>query len=128
MSNAVLGSFGTCKSTQIFAVSTRLNFLCAFVLLACSLSAGTAAGQSTAARLSGTVYDEQHAVLPGASVTLRNVETGRMRTTVANKMGNSSWSDSNQAGMRSRSSSSSFGTPTGPMEPRQVQLGVRVKF
>jgi hypothetical protein len=61
--------------------------LCLIILFVGSLAQGTAAGQSTAAGLSGTVYDEEHAVLPGASVTLCNVETGRIRTTVADKTG-----------------------------------------
>jgi hypothetical protein len=45
------------------------------------LAPSTVSGQSTAATLSGTIYDEQHAALPGAFVTLRSTETERTHAT-----------------------------------------------
>ena len=44
--------------------------------------------QSTAATIAGTVLDEQKSVLPGATVTVRNMETGQIRTTTADATGN----------------------------------------
>jgi hypothetical protein len=44
--------------------------------------------QSTAANVSGTVHDQQQQALPGATVTLRNVDTGQVRTTVSDQTGN----------------------------------------
>jgi hypothetical protein len=43
--------------------------------------------QSTAASLSGTIYDEQHGVLSGASVILRSTETERTHATFSNRRG-----------------------------------------
>jgi hypothetical protein len=45
-------------------------------------------GQSTAASVSGTVYDQQRGVLPGAALTLKNHETGQVRSTVSDGTGN----------------------------------------
>jgi hypothetical protein len=55
--------------------------LCALMLPA-ALSA-----QSTGATLIGTVADDQHAVLPGVTVTITNVETGAARTVVTDQAG-----------------------------------------
>jgi hypothetical protein len=44
--------------------------------------------QSTAATISGTVLDEQKSVLPGATVTLRNLETGQIRAATSDATGN----------------------------------------
>jgi len=41
-----------------------------------SVIAADASAQSTAASLSGTVRDQQAAVVPGASISLRNLDTG----------------------------------------------------
>ena len=43
--------------------------------------------QVAAANISGTVYDQAGAVIPGAKVTLSNVATGVTRTTAANDVG-----------------------------------------
>jgi hypothetical protein len=39
--------------------------------------------QSTAGRVSGTVYDEQRGALPGAMVSLKNLDTGQLRETTS---------------------------------------------
>jgi hypothetical protein len=54
----------------------------ALLLLAVVLGApAAAAGQTTTATLQGVVRDTSHAVLPGATVTLRGADTGFVRTT-----------------------------------------------
>ncbi len=47
-----------------------------------------ALAQSTTASVSGTVYDQQRGVLPGAALTLKNLETGQVRSTVSDATGN----------------------------------------
>ena len=47
-----------------------------------------ALAQSTAASVSGTAYDEQRRVLPGATITLKNLETGQVRSTASDATGN----------------------------------------
>ncbi len=46
-----------------------------------------AAAQSTTGTISGTVRDAQQAVLPGVSVTVRNVDTGLSRTIITDASG-----------------------------------------
>ena len=53
------------------------------VLLAIPILATPVRAQSTTGSLQGTVMDEQHAVVPGATVTVRNVDTNARRTTVS---------------------------------------------
>ncbi|HEV3216993.1 MAG TPA: carboxypeptidase regulatory-like domain-containing protein [Vicinamibacterales bacterium] len=67
----------------------RLLIYRAALLLACATVAivRPAVAQSTAARVSGIVYDEQRGVLPGADITLRNVDTGQVRNTVSDQTG-----------------------------------------
>jgi hypothetical protein len=57
------------------------------VLVACSSSV-RAQGAQAAAALNGTVRDESGAVVPGASVTLRNTSTGIEQITKSNGTGN----------------------------------------
>ena len=59
------------------------------VVLACAIImvAGPAFAQSPAAAVSGTVYDEQHAVLPGAAITLKNLDTGQVQETISGQTG-----------------------------------------
>ena len=53
-----------------------------------SLFSATPVGaQSTAATVLGTVLDEQKAALPGASVTIRSLESGQVRSTTADARG-----------------------------------------
>lgn len=56
----------------------HLSLLC--VLLA--FAAAPAAAQSTTGSIQGTVRDNQNAIVPGATVTVRNVETNATRTVV----------------------------------------------
>lgn len=58
----------------------------AYVLLAGPF-AGTAAAQSTTGTIQGVVRDDQNAVIPGATVTIRNVGTGQVRTQVSSEQG-----------------------------------------
>jgi len=59
-----------------------------FVLvLALLVPASNAMAQSTAATVSGSVLDEQKAALPGATVTIRNLESGQPRTTTTDTRG-----------------------------------------
>ncbi|MCL4848138.1 MAG: carboxypeptidase regulatory-like domain-containing protein [Acidobacteria bacterium] len=57
------------------------------VLLVALATAGTAAAQATTATILGTVQDEQGGVIPGATVTIRNVETNLVRTGVTDGSG-----------------------------------------
>jgi Carboxypeptidase regulatory-like domain/TonB dependent receptor/TonB-dependent Receptor Plug Domain len=58
-----------------------------FALLALLIAAAPVFAQSTSATVSGSVVDEQKGALPGATVTLRNVESGQSRSTVTNERG-----------------------------------------
>jgi hypothetical protein len=54
----------------------------------CLLAAPPTWAQSTAATVTGSVVDDQKAVLPGATITIKNVESGQVRTTIADSTGN----------------------------------------
>jgi hypothetical protein len=58
-----------------------------FALLFSALCAQLAFGQVNTATISGTVHDSSGAVLPGASVTIVNQETGISRTVITNETG-----------------------------------------
>lgn len=60
----------------------------AVLVVGCLVTAVPAWTQSTAATVIGSVVDEQKAVLPGATVTIRNVDSGLVRTTTADATGN----------------------------------------
>ena len=66
---------------RVLCRSTCLTVLATAVIMS------TAFAQSTAARVSGTVYDEQQAVLPGAAITLKNLDTAQVRDTVSGENG-----------------------------------------
>jgi len=57
------------------------------VVVLASLIAAAASAQSTAASLSGTVRDQQAAVIPGASISLRNIDTGQTNRTMTDRTG-----------------------------------------
>jgi hypothetical protein len=61
--------------------------LTALALATCLLVPDVASTQTTGATLRGSVVDEQGAVLPGASVTIENVETGVPRALVTDSRG-----------------------------------------
>ena len=65
-----------------FSPVRHLALAAAFFLLAAA-----AAAQVTTATLYGTVRDPNGSVLPGATVTVTQSETGAMRTTVTNSAG-----------------------------------------
>lgn len=54
---------------------------------AAALSAAPSAAQTTGATLQGTVSDDQGGVLPGATLTIANVETGWTREAIADSRG-----------------------------------------
>ena len=56
--------------------------------LACLLVSTAAHGQVSTASVNGTVRDSTGAVVPGANVLLRGVETGVERPTITNEVGN----------------------------------------
>lgn len=56
--------------------------ICSFALALVLSAAAMAAAQGTNAVISGTVTDDQGGVLPGVTVTVRNVDTGTVRTVV----------------------------------------------
>ena len=62
----------------------RLSALCALMTL---VTAAAAAAQSTTGSIQGTVRDNQEAVVPGAMVTVRNVQTNAVRTAVTDGSG-----------------------------------------
>src|SRR5437867_5834064 len=57
------------------------------IVFAAVFTAPSATGQTTTATLQGVVRDPHHAVLPGASVTLRDSNTGFVRTTTTDGAG-----------------------------------------
>ena len=54
---------------------------------ASSTPAQAAEAQAGGATIRGTIQDESGAVLPGVTVTARNLETGRTRSTVSDAQG-----------------------------------------
>src|SRR5437762_8845713 len=58
-----------------------------FVVLGFTLCTQLAFAQVNTATISGTLHDTSGAVLPGASVTIVNQETGISRTTITNETG-----------------------------------------
>lgn len=65
----------------------RLTILACAVLLASLGLAVFGFGQSTSARLQGTVKDVQGAVIPGATVTVTSIETSRVNSIQSNEAG-----------------------------------------
>ena len=57
------------------------------IFLAFVAAASPVFAQSTTASLSGTVRDEQAAVVPGASISLRNLDTGHTVRTTTDRTG-----------------------------------------
>src|SRR5437016_3584724 len=58
-----------------------------FCLLVFAFSARLALAQVNTATISGTIHDESGAVLPGATVTIQNQDTGLSRTITSNETG-----------------------------------------
>src|SRR5713226_833346 len=57
------------------------------VMLVCSASLAAAFAQTVGASLQGTVYDPSGAVVPQAEISIRNVDTGAVRTLVTDEGG-----------------------------------------
>jgi hypothetical protein len=57
------------------------------LVFAALVPTSTALAQSTAATVTGSVLDEQKAALPGATVTIRNLDSGQSRSTVSDARG-----------------------------------------
>ena len=66
--------------TELSATGRGLQRLVLLSILAAVIGAVTATAQSTTGTIQGTVRDNQDAVVPGATVTVRNVETNATRT------------------------------------------------
>ena len=66
---------------------TRIAPLLVLALACATVGAGRAAAQTTTASVQGVVRDASGAVLPGASVTLRDVNTGFARATTSDRTG-----------------------------------------
>jgi hypothetical protein len=65
----------------------RFTTVCAALLAALALVPGAVSAQTTLGKLAGTVLDQSGGVLPGATVTLTNVQTNAVETTVATETG-----------------------------------------
>src|SRR5882672_7366711 len=73
------------KNVERVSTTTAGIFLLVCVLL---LGCGSALGQVTASgALSGTVSDQKGAIIPGATVTVKNNATGATRTATTNENG-----------------------------------------
>ena len=59
----------------------------ALITAALLMSAVTLQGQETSGRVTGVVADSTGAVIPGATVTLKDGQTGISRNTVSNDLG-----------------------------------------
>jgi hypothetical protein len=57
------------------------------VLVLLVIAVASASAQSTTGDISGTVRDQSHAILPGATVEVRNLETGATRSIVTDSEG-----------------------------------------
>ena len=69
------------------AVKTHCSCVGLLAMLACLAFPPRLVAQSTTGTIQGTVSDEQEAVVPGATVTIRNVATNAVRTAVSEKNG-----------------------------------------
>src|SRR5918912_1495948 len=65
-------------------LSPRVIIAATFCLLLCS---ALVFGQATTATLSGTVTDPQGAVVPGATITIKDTDTGQQRQAQTNESG-----------------------------------------
>ncbi|HEU4595364.1 MAG TPA: carboxypeptidase-like regulatory domain-containing protein, partial [Pyrinomonadaceae bacterium] len=68
-------------SPQTLFRSLRAAAACAFLLCACATGA---TAQTVTGTIQGTVTDPNGDVVPGATVQIRNVETGQERTVETN--------------------------------------------
>ena len=66
---------------------SQFRAILAFLLLFSALAPAAARAQATTGTIYGTITDESRAVLPGASVQVKNVETGATRSLVSDEAG-----------------------------------------
>src|SRR5262249_14145789 len=72
------------RSTGLGRIGRLLNIL--FALALCGLP-GVTLAQIDQARITGVVRDQNNAIIPGATITVKNERTGEVRTTTANQEG-----------------------------------------
>src|SRR6202022_3744170 len=65
----------------------RIPIFLAFMLLLCLVTVPVFGQSLTTGNITGTVYDPAHAVIPGATVTLKGLDTGSSATTAAKSTG-----------------------------------------
>jgi len=75
---------GLARQIGIFVTRTHLAVLLGLILLALS---STVRGQVSTASVNGVIRDPQGAVIPGATILLRSVETSVQHTSVSNNAG-----------------------------------------
>src|SRR5580704_2356289 len=73
--------------SKIRSTETAVCFLAFAALVFCSLLPATARAQVAGATLSGTVTDQSAAVIPQATISAKNVDTGITRTSVTSAAG-----------------------------------------
>ena len=73
--------------TTRFKVFRTLLGATAMLLMAALLWLVPASAQTTTGTILGTVHDQTGAVLPGANITIRNVDTGLTRSSVTDERG-----------------------------------------
>ena len=73
--------------SKIRSTKTAVCFLAFAALVFCSLLPATARAQVAGATLSGTVTDQSAAVIPQATISAKNVDTGITRTSVTSAAG-----------------------------------------
>src|SRR5688572_8059999 len=82
---------GGCMSMHaglVWPVAGQLRYAFSLALaLGVATAAASAAAQATTGTMRGQVHDQQGAVVPGATVTVRNVDTNAIRTTMADDNG-----------------------------------------
>src|SRR5437588_3395350 len=74
---ASCGWMGTCVEENMMSKACRRLVLCLGILI---MSSVTAIGQLTTGTITGTVTDQSGAAVPGATVSLKNTDTGISRT------------------------------------------------
>jgi hypothetical protein len=65
----------------------RLIQYCTFTFATLLLATVAVVGQSDSGRISGVAKDQNGAIVPGATITARNVRTGEERTATSNEDG-----------------------------------------
>src|SRR5262245_24733077 len=72
------------RSTGLGRIGRLLNILFALALFGLP---GVTLAQIDQARITGVVRDQNNAIVPGATITVKNERTGEVRTTTANQEG-----------------------------------------